>query len=246
MIPLMSKFRIVLASRLTAVSAFAAALVYLLPLASHAQAIAQWTFETSQPFGGGGGNWFTNVAAEVGVGTGSAYHSAGNRGATTPAGNGSAHSLSTSNWVVGDFYQFTLSTVGYSGLRVSFDITSSNTGPGAGLLQYSTDGASFTGFGSGYAILANASPNPVWNSSTYNPVYTVSYDLSSVPELDNAVRVYFRLVDTSTTSANGGIVGATGTERVDNFTVAVVPEPQGLLVIAVLLPFMRRIFKAGR
>src|SRR5262245_42969857 len=112
------------------------ALVLSCAAAATAQTIVQWTFEVSQPFGGAGGNWLTNIAAEVGVGTASAFHSAGNRGAISPVGNGSAHSLSTSNWSVGDFYQFWLSTAGYSSIGVSFDVTSLNVGPGRDYLEY--------------------------------------------------------------------------------------------------------------
>jgi hypothetical protein len=56
-------------------------------------------------------------------------------------------------------------------------------------------------------------------------MYTFSYDLSSIAALDNQATTYFRLVDVSTTSANGGAIGTAGTNRVDNFTVtAAVPE----------------------
>jgi hypothetical protein len=206
-------------------------LVLLCAAAAEAQPIVQWTFEVSHPFGGGGGNWLTNVAAEVGVGTASAFHSAGNRGAISPFGNGSAHSLSTSNWAAGDFYQFWLSTSGYSNLNVSFDVTSSSAAPGRDYLEYSTDGgANFTVVGGTNTILINGSPNPAWNSTTYNPVYTSSYDLSSISALNNASSVHFRVVDLSTISASGGTVNPGAPELIDNFTVSVVPEPRGLLV----------------
>jgi len=200
---------------------------------SEAQPIVQWTFEVSQPFGGAGGNWLTNIAAEVGVGTASAFHSAGNRGAISPVGNGSAHSLSTSNWSVGDFYQFWLSTVGYSSIGVSFDVTSLNVGPGRDYLAYSTDGINFTVLGGTNTILVNGSPNPAWNSATNSPLYTVTYDLSSINALNNSSSVYFRVADSSTISANGGTVSPGAPERIDNFTVSVVPEPNGLLVLLI-------------
>ncbi len=103
-------------------------------------------------------------------------------------------------------------------------------GPRANLdSQYSTDGTTFTTFGSGYSVLANAAPNPLWNATTSSSLYTSTVDFSSVTALNNDSTVYFRLVDTSTTSANGGVVGTGGTDRVDNFTVvSSVPEPTTL------------------
>src|SRR5262245_50023603 len=95
----------------------------------HAQ-IASWTFETSMPTGTpGAGVWITNIASEVGSGIASGLHV----GAVTysnPAGNGSAQSFSANAWAVNDYFQFVVSTIGYSGLGVSFDQTSSATGPG--------------------------------------------------------------------------------------------------------------------
>jgi len=182
--------------------------------------LAKWTFETSQPAGApGAGAYITNVTAEVGAGTASALHAAAST-YSSPAGNGSSHSFSSTAWAVGDFYQFALSTSGYSAIQLDWDQTSSNTGPGFGHLQYSTDGVTFTPFGSDYAILANASPNPTWNATTFSSLYHFTVDLSSVAAVNNAAVVYFRLVCPSTTSANGGTVAAAGTDRVDNFAVS--------------------------
>ena len=205
-------------------------LILILAASAQAQTIAQWTFETSQPSGSpGAGNYLTNIAAEVGSGTGSGWH-AGASTYSTPVGDGSVHSFSSSLWAVGDFYQFDTSTVGYSGIRVEWDQASSGTGPGFGHLQYSTDGNTFTPFGSDYSIVVNATPN-AWSSATYNPLFHYTVDLSSVTALNNDSTVWFRLVDPNTTSANGGTVGTAGTDRVDNFTVEVVPEPHSLALL---------------
>jgi hypothetical protein len=190
------------------------------------QTIAKWTFETSQPTGTqAAGTWLTNVAPEIGSGSAAGFHS-GVSIYTSPAGNGSARSMSSTNWAVGDLYQFATSTLGFQHITVSYDQTSSATGPGLFDFSYSLNGATFTTVSSGYTVLANASPNPVWNATTASPIYTFSYDLSNITALNNAATVYFRLTDSSATSANGGTVGTGGTDRVDNFTVAVVPEPQ--------------------
>jgi hypothetical protein len=193
--------------------------------------IAKWTFETSQPLAApGAGNWLTNISAEIGTGTASALH-AGASVYTTPAGNGSAHSISATNWAVGDLYQFEASTIGFSAIQLEWDQTSSGTGPRDFNLFYSTDGTSFTQFGSTYTVQVNGSPNVAWNATTASSVFHYLVDLSSVSQLDNASTAYFRLVDASTVSANGGVVATAGTDRVDNFTIEIVPEPQSISLV---------------
>jgi hypothetical protein len=192
--------------------------------------IADWTFESSLPAGTpGAGIWITNISAEIGSGTASGWH-AGNAVYSSPAGNISAHSFSSTLWAVGDLYQFVVSTAGKSGVTVSWDQTSSSTGPGRFNLAYSTDGTAFTTVLTDYTVLQNGgAPNPAWSPTAGGSVYSFSVDLSGNTALNNQPTLYFRLVDDSTTSAGGGTVGTAGTDRVDNFSV-VVPEPNGLLV----------------
>jgi hypothetical protein len=185
--------------------------------------IAVWTFETSQPTTAG------PFSPESGSGSALGFHSSGSTVYSSPAGNGSAHSFSSNTWTVGDYYQFQVSTAGFSALTLSWDQTSSNTGPRDFQLGYSTDGVNFTNFGSIYSVLANASPNPVWNSTTSSSIYTFTDNLSGIAALNNQAAVLFRLVDASTVSANGSAVATAGTDRVDNFivsgTLAAVPLP---------------------
>lgn len=211
-----------------------------------AATITQWTFETNTPAD------VTNAAisgivADIGSGTASGLHASATTAWTTPVGNGSANSLSATAWAVGDYFQFQTGTVGYSGISLSWDQTSSNTGPRDFQLSYSTNGTTFTNFGSSFSVLANATPNPTWSAGTPQPIFGFSRDLSGVSALDNQANVYFRLVDASTVSANGGVVAATGTGRVDNFTVLgtvnAVPEPEtyGMLLAGLgLLGFAAR------
>jgi len=188
-----------------------------------ADVIADWTFETSIPVAARGpGIWFTNIAPEIGLGTAAGFH-AGPTVYTSPAGTGAgstAHSFSSTNWTVGDFYQFAVSTAtngGYfSGISLSYNEMSSATGPGRFQLSYSTDGLSFTSFG----------PLDILPSATYT---NYSYNLSSITAIENQAVVYFRVTDQSTTSANFGTVGTAGTDRIDNFLVSgtfvPIPEP---------------------
>ena len=188
---------------------------------ARAAVIADWTFETSMPAAAG------PFAPEIGAGAASGFH-AGAATYSTPSGNGSAHAFSSNTWAVGDYYQFKASTAGLSNIELMFDQASSNTGPRNFQLEYSTDGTSFTNFGSVYSVLANASPNPTWNSTTSSAIYTFTDDLSSISALNNASAIYFRLADTSTVSASGGTVGTAGTDRIDNVIIQTVPEPVSL------------------
>ncbi len=204
---------------------------------ARAAVIAQWTFETSAPTTAG------PFAAEVGVGLALGSHASASV-YTSPAGNGSSHSFSSTVWAVGDYYQFAVSTSGLSGIQLSFDQTSSNTGPAHFQLSYSTNGTSFTSIGTPYTVLANAAPNTTWNPTTSNPVYTFTPDLSAISALSDQATLYFRLSDTDTVSANNGTVAAGGTSRVDNVIVSgtAIPEASamGLLAPAGLLLGRRR------
>ncbi len=206
----------------------AVAVISLIAATAEAATVAQWTFETSQPAGAG------PFSPEVGSGSASGSH-AGAAVYSTPAGDGSSHSFSANTWAVGDYWQFEVSTVGLSGEILNWDQTSSTTGPQQFILQYSTDGTTFTPFGSTLLVASNAAPNAVWNSTTSSAIYHFSVDLSSVTALDNQTTDFFRIVDGSTISegGNGGVVAAGGTDRVDNFTVtaAAVPEPSAVALV---------------
>ncbi|MCI0333058.1 MAG: hypothetical protein L0228_07535, partial [Planctomycetes bacterium] len=174
---------------------------------------AQWTFETSIPTTAG------PHAPEVGTGSALGFHA----GATTysnPTGNGSAESFSSTNWAVGDYYQFQVSTEGYQDISLELDHTSSNTGPRDWGIFYSTTGAgTFIDTGITYSVLANAAPNPTWNLTTHLVEHFYEFDLSSIAALDDQPTLFLRLVDMSTISANGGAVMTGGTSRVDNVTI---------------------------
>ena len=191
--------------------------------------IAKWTFETSAPITAG------SFAPEIGLGLASGFH-AGASTYSSPAGNGSAHSFSSNTWAIGDYYQFQVSTAGYSNINVSWDQISSNTGPKDFSFLYSTDGVNFNSAISSYTVLANATPN-TWSSTTPIPTSSYSFDFSGIPALNNQAAVYFRLRDFDAISANGGTVATGGTDRVDNFTISVIPEPSTYALLAGLAGF---------
>ncbi len=233
-------------SLMKTLSVFSALVAAAAVSSASAQTIAQWTFEINTPPDATDTNVIAGIAADFGSGSAMGLHASTATDWTTPAGNGSANSLSVNTWAVNDFFQFRLGTVGYSGLSVSFDQTSSSTGPRDFNLQYSTDGSSFTTFAP-YTVLQNGgAPNASWNATTYASAYTLNFDLSSITAIDNAANVYFRLVNSSTFTPSGGTVAAGGTDRVDNFTVYVVPEPTGLLAVGGLMLLAGRKLMARR
>jgi len=189
--------------------------------------IATWTFETSPPADLNNSTTISGIAADSGTGTASGVHASAATDWSTPVGNGSANSLSANTWAVGDYFEFQVNTIGFFDIFVSFDQTSSSTGPRDFKLQYGT-GSGFTDFAN-YSVLENgASPNPSWAASGAglpSSAYSYSFDLSAIAAIEGAATVNFRLVDTSTTSAGGGTVASTGTDRVDNFTVSATATP---------------------
>jgi hypothetical protein len=201
---------------------------------SQAQVITEWTFETSAPTTSG------PVSAELGTGTASGSH-AGATVYSSPAGDGSAHSYSSTLWAIGDYYQLSLSTAGFSQVSLSYDQISSSTGPGNFLLTYSIDGGTtFNPIGSTYSVIANSTPN-AWSATVFSGASVFAPTLPA--DVANETSLIFRLVDESTTSANGGTVASGGTDRIDNFDVSV-PEPSSLALIglgaASLLGLCRR------
>lgn len=195
---------------------------------AHAATVAGWTFETSLPASAG------PVAAEQGSGEASGFHANAAAVYSTPAGNGSSHSYSANTWSVGDYFQFKVSTLGLADLTLSWDQTGSGTGPRDFTLAYSTNGTTFTNFGT-YSVLLNGSPNPAWNGSTPSSLFSFSKDLSAIDGLENQANVFFRLINNSTTALNGGTVALAGTDRVDNFVVSATPAPVPLPAAAWLL-----------
>jgi hypothetical protein len=208
---------------------------------AHAQ-VADWTFETSVPTTAG------PFSPETGAGSATGFHAASTV-YSNPAGNGSSHSFSSTDWTVGDYYQFQVNTTGLADIHFSWDQTSSNTGPKDYILQYSTNGTTFTNFET-YSVLNNNTPNPLWNATTSSSLFSMSQDLSAIAALDNASTVYFRLTDADTVAAGSASPVATaGTDRVDNVVVTgtplATPEPSGIVlttigIASLMLAAMRR------
>lgn len=200
--------------------------------ASQAVTIASWGFEVNTPADLPDNGTYTGWLPDVGVGVGGGQHAGAATDWTTPVGNGSANSISSNTYAIGDYYQYQVSTLGMTGIIFEWDQTSSNTGPRDWQLQMSTDGGfTFSNVGSVYVVLANASPNPVWNATTFSPIYHYSVNLSALA--DNQATLTMRMAVASTVSANGGTVAAGGTSRQDNvaFSGTAVPEPATMAIL---------------
>jgi MYXO-CTERM domain-containing protein len=218
-----------------------------LTLSSQAVVLSAWTFETNTPADLANSTTGPSVVAESGIFT-TGYtafgvHASALTDWTTPAGYSSTNGYSSTDWTVGDYYQFSSSSDGYEDITVSFGQVSSNTGPAEFRLEYSTNGTSFTVAGN-YLVLANAGNNQWSNGSTIaNTSY--SFDLSGITALDDQATIVFRLAVYGTAdAAPPGAFVAGGTSRVDNFTVngvAIVPEPGAALLGSLgLLGLVRR------
>ncbi len=208
------------------------ALGWVLAFSAGAQIIAQWNFEglTATNTGVSPIASLGSLSADVGSGTASALHASASTVWSEPVGNGTAKSLSSNNWSVGDYYQFQVSTAGFSSIFLAWSQQGSATGPKNFTLQYSTDGSSFTDFTTYSVVVAS----PSWSSSAYNSNTVYYEDLSAISAINNFATVYFRITDNSTTPISSGTtVGTGGTDRVDQFTVSqgfqditVVPVPE--------------------
>ena len=210
--------------------------------------LAGWTFDAVTTTNTGTAPIFSagSSTADLGVQTAgsaaSALHASASTVWSNPSGNGSLKSISSNNWAVGDYYQFTLSTTGFDGIWVGFSQVGSSTGPRDFKLAYSTDGTNFTDFATYTSVLSD------WTTSLVRTSGAQVFNLSAITALDNQPAVTIRLIDTSTTSIGGGTVAAAGTGRVDDFTVAdgqlnIVPEPSTTLTVlcgAGMLGLLRR------
>lgn len=191
-----------------------------------ADVVASWNFEDTTK----GTNFATAGtygAADAGVLTAGTSASGSTGGVySTPVGNGSSRSISANTWDIGDYYEIRVITTGYNNISFGWDQTRSGTGPGSFDLKVSTDGGStFSTLSAAYTVLANASPNPVWNSTTYNSIYTFAPVAAGAGAANNSL-VIFRLISTVTTASGG-------TNRIDNVTVSgdVVPTPGSLALV---------------
>ena len=207
--------------------------------------LANWTFETYNAANSTGANGPT-LFAEAGLGAGVAVatgvHASSSATWSNPGGNGSVESFSVNTWAVGDYFQFSTSSLGYSGISLGWDQTGSSTGPTNFSLLYSTDsGANFTQFAT-YALVkstgnlinfSDSTTGSGWSSTKTAINTSFSYDFSSITGLNNNSNIVFRLSQRDNITTGTTTVAAAGTGRIDNVIItASVPEPSsGALLV---------------
>jgi hypothetical protein len=193
--------------------------------ASAALIYAQWTFEGSQPTSAG------PHAPEIGVGSAFVVHQ-GTSTYSSPTGNGSEHSFSSTGWAVGDYLQFnypqevTGDAAGFH-MRFRFDITSNAADPPVFVLQRSRNGAAFTTISSSSVVKSDAPPNSPRNSSTRQTVYSHFHS-----QFVSANTISYRLLCNDAPFP----ISQDANVRIDNVILDLVPEPgTGLLATCALV-----------
>lgn len=188
---------------------------------SHADIVANWSFETSVPTTSG------PHAAEISANAGTSFASTNSGGTiSNPAGNGSTESFSSNGWADTEYFQFLTSTLGFNNILISYAQAASATGPANFQFQYTTDGSTYTNFGSIYAGPVTDFPNAA---------NVINYDLTSIVGLENNPNAGFRITVSGSLAENGSPITAAGTFRVDDFVVqaSAVPEPTSLMLLSI-------------
>lgn len=201
--------------------------------------IAGWTMPTAFPTGTGNVPTGTSYLPPGPNGAGVADQGANTTGSqlisvhalaaatyTSPSGNGSQYAFSSNNWSPGDYYQVTLSTLGFTNVSISWDQARSSTGPAAFRLLMSTDGGTNFSELMSYTVLQSGGGGApgTWSSTTYNPLYTNTFSVSSAA--DNLSQVIFRFQNFESVAS-----AATGSNRIDNIAVSGVPAPGAVALL---------------
>jgi hypothetical protein len=208
--------RLTLRSFLTLHSAF---LLLLLIGPSHivmADEIAIWNFNDADllvDHGVGSLNTnfnLTNVLFAAGTANNARQGDAAGQSLSLQGGTGTTNN--------GRHITINVSTLGFTGISVSFATQGSGTGFNNNQLQYSLDGVTFFDFGSPYA------PGATFGTTA------IVFDLSGIAGLNNNPDAAFRIVFNGATSA-------TGNNRIDNLVVdgtsanTTIPEPTAMFLL---------------
>lgn len=190
---------------------------------SVSEPISRWSFDNITISGTGQTPTITGDGADIGSQTEgtsvSGFHTSSSTVWSSPVGNGNTKSISANFWSANDYFRFNVNTTYTTIIKLTFDQTSSGTGPKDFKLQYSIDGINFTDITT-YIVPFNTTTNTdySWSSTNFNSSSTLSFDLSSITEINDQPNVQFRMVNTTTSALLGGSIQNAGTSRMDNFT----------------------------
>ena len=216
-----------LTTRLSAVAAVA------LCAAAHADIIAGWTFQNSA-FVSTVGATFTYPQ----TGTSTAFtgvHASASTNWFNNTGNGSSAAVNADRWAIGDYFQASLSTTGYTGISLNFDMTRSASGPQNFKVDISTNGGgSWSTIGTVVVLQNGTAPNSSWNSTTYQSAYTST--ISGITAAENQASLLIRWIATSAGTSTAG------TCRIDNVQVqgTLVPAPGAAALVGLAGLMARR------
>jgi hypothetical protein len=254
-----------------------------------AQTLSQWTFEglstsgvnaSPSPASGAGvastlGMTFSGSSENSGIaplaGTDGTNNGSSNLTWKVRGGGTNKNGWNDGAAIATQGAQFAASTVGYSGIKASFDWYPSTKGEASLLAQYTSNGTTWINVPlADLVIPPSATLSLVTNSSSSNSALgtyikttagntwynNITLDLSGIPAVNNDASFAFRLVNASTgtdvAQASGGALDNTaGNWSFDNvkITGTVIPEPGtyalllGLLVTPALL-LRRRLLSA--
>jgi predicted extracellular nuclease len=187
----------------------------LLGAAANAATITQWTFDSNPP------DASTSTGTELpalGAGT---FALVGGATATYATGNGPGTDNSGRNTTTypaqgtGDKtrgVEFAVSTAGYNAINFAFDLRHSNTSANTVVVQYSTDGTTFTDF-------------TTFTATAGDTFFSRSVDFSTITALNDNTNAKFRVLSkfataTGYTAANPASTYAGGTMRYDNVIIS--------------------------
>jgi len=201
----------------------ASAVVLAVSASASAAIVASWSMPTAVPAATTGTNYVYGAAdaGDAAAGTSlSAFHALAATTWSSPAGNGSTYSLSSNNWSVGDYYQISVSTTGFSDISLAWDQTRSSTGPSSFRVDMSTDGTNFSTILASYSVIQAglAGTNTLAWSAANGVQSAFTTTVASIAGADNQATLIFRFVNLST-------VAAGGTNRIDNIVVSSGPIP---------------------
>jgi hypothetical protein len=218
-----------LTTRLSAVAAVA------LCAAANADIVAGWTFQNAAFISSTVGS-STFTYPQTGTSTAfTGYHADARTKWYNNVGNGSSSAVNSDYWTVGDYYQASLSTTGYTGISLNFDMTRSASGPQNFKVDISTNGgSSWATIGTVVVLQNGAAPNASWTSAAYNAAYTTTF--TGITAADNQATLLIRWISTSASSSTGG------TARIDNVQVqgTLVPAPGAAALIGLAGLMARR------
>ena len=180
--------------------------------------LASWTFEASLP--SNSGPYAPETGAQTATAEARCVHVSSSTAYAANQGNGSAKSFWANTWAVGDYYEFRISTLGLTGIQLSFDQTSSSGGPRDFKISYSINGGGTFSDLITYTVPVSAEAAIVWYPTPVNPASSLSFDLSSFGALNNQSSLILRLVCASSTTLTGGSLSNSGSSRVDNVLVS--------------------------